>query len=222
MTPDNSPVYEFGAFRLEVGERRLLYEGRPMPLTTKVFDTLRVLLERPGRLFTKDELMQRIWPDTVVEENNLSHNISVLRRLLKEQPGGLRFIETVPRVGYRFIADVTPSGAPTSLPALGAPGASARTRRQEIRFGTSGGCPRIAEAIVGTGPPVAKTAICLHNLDYECDSPVWRQWVTEISQRHSLVRWDERGCGLSDWTVDDVSLDAWVRDQETVVNALGL
>src|SRR5262245_48620082 len=114
MTPDNSPVYEFGAFRLEVGERRLLYEGRPMPLTTKVFDTLRVLLERPGRLLTKDELMQRIWPDTVVEENNLNHNISVLRRALGEQAIGKHYIETVPRVGYRFAAEVKQSGAGVS------------------------------------------------------------------------------------------------------------
>jgi pimeloyl-ACP methyl ester carboxylesterase len=69
---------------------------------------------------------------------------------------------------------------------------------------------------------LAKTANWLSHIEYEWDSPVWKHWVSEISQRHSLVRWDERGCGLSDWTVDELSLDAWVRDQETVVDALGL
>ena len=88
MTPHLSPVYEFGAFRLEVGERRLLCDGRPVPLTAKVFDTLRVLVEHAGRLLTKDELMQSIWPDSVVEENNLNHNVSVLRRALGEQEIG--------------------------------------------------------------------------------------------------------------------------------------
>jgi DNA-binding winged helix-turn-helix (wHTH) protein len=76
MTADSSPTYAFGPFRLEVGERRLLCEGRAVPLRTKVFDTLRVLVEHSGRLLTKHELMQIIWPDTSVEENNLNHNIS--------------------------------------------------------------------------------------------------------------------------------------------------
>src|SRR6187399_3131018 len=102
MATDQAPAYEFGNFRLEVGERRLLRDGRPIPLTMKVFETLRILLERSGRLLTKDELMQQVWPDTVVEENNLNHNISVLRRALGENAA---FIETVPRVGYRFVAD---------------------------------------------------------------------------------------------------------------------
>src|SRR6476619_6538016 len=95
----DDPVYEFGNFRLDVRERRLLRDGHAIPLATKVFETLRVLLERSGRLVTKDELMRQLWPDTVVEENNLNHNISVLRRALGEQPTGEPFIETVPRIG---------------------------------------------------------------------------------------------------------------------------
>ena len=87
MTSDQGPVYEFGELRLEVGERRLLRRGRPVPLTTKVFDTLRVLLERSGRLLTKDELMRLVWPDSVVEENNLNHNISALRRVSQGNQG---------------------------------------------------------------------------------------------------------------------------------------
>src|SRR5262245_63131595 len=113
MTSDHSPVYEFGPFRLDVRERRLLCDGQPVPLTTKVFDTLRVLVEHAGRLLTKDELMRCVWPDSVVEENNLNHNISVLRRAVGEQATGQRYIETVPRVGYRFVADVKQSGVTT-------------------------------------------------------------------------------------------------------------
>jgi pimeloyl-ACP methyl ester carboxylesterase len=75
---------------------------------------------------------------------------------------------------------------------------------------------------VGTGPPLAKAANWLSHIEYEWDSPVWRHWIGEISQRHRLVRWDERGSGLSDWNVGELSLDAWVRDQEAVVDALGL
>ena len=72
-------IYEFGPFRLETGERRLLRDGRPIRLRGKVFDTLCVLVSRPGRLVEKDDLISAVWPDTVVEENNLAHNINALR-----------------------------------------------------------------------------------------------------------------------------------------------
>jgi len=214
-------VFEFGDFRLDVRERRLLKDGQPVPLTRKALETLRVLLERSGRLITKDELMQYIWPDTVVEENNLNQNISTLRRALGEPTTGLQFIETVPGVGYRFVADVARSGpsAGTSSPP---PAASVRTPRQEIRFCTTADCARIAYAAVGAGPPLVKAANWLTHIEHEWESPVWRHWIRQISQRHLLVRWDERGCGLSDWNADALSLDAWVRDMETVVDALAL
>jgi len=92
-------VYEFGSFRLETSERRLLRDGRPIPLRGKVLDTLCVLVSRPGCLIKKDELIAIVWPDTVVEENNLAHNINALRKAL----GDPRLIETVPGKGYRFV-----------------------------------------------------------------------------------------------------------------------
>ena len=95
MGANTSATYQFGPFRLEVSERRLLCDGRTVPLRTKVFDTLCVLVEHSGRLLTKHELMQSLWPDTAVEENNLNHNISTLRRALGEQATGQRYIETV-------------------------------------------------------------------------------------------------------------------------------
>jgi pimeloyl-ACP methyl ester carboxylesterase/DNA-binding SARP family transcriptional activator len=83
---------------------------------------------------------------------------------------------------------------------------------------------RLAYGISGTGPPLVKASNWLTHLDYDWDSPVWRHWWEALSARHTLVRYDERGCGLSDWDVDSASftLDAWVRDLETVVDALGL
>jgi len=99
-------IYEFGPFRLEVEERRLLREGHLVRLRAKVFDTLRVLVEHQGHLVGKEELMQTIWPDSIVEENNLDHNISTLRRALGGKATGQQYIETVPRQGYRFVATV--------------------------------------------------------------------------------------------------------------------
>ena len=98
--------YEFGPFRLDEIERLLLRDGQTVQLAPKVFDTLVALVEQNGRLVTKDDLMSRLWPDTFVEEGTLTRNISDLRKALGETPGGERYIETVPRRGYRFMAGV--------------------------------------------------------------------------------------------------------------------
>jgi DNA-binding winged helix-turn-helix (wHTH) protein/TolB-like protein/tetratricopeptide (TPR) repeat protein len=102
--------YEFGPYRLDAVKRLLLREDEVVPLKSKVFDTLLVLVEESGRVLEKDELMKKLWPDTVVEEANLSIYISTLRRALGERPGENRYIVTIPGQGYRFVAEVRESG----------------------------------------------------------------------------------------------------------------
>jgi TolB-like protein/Tfp pilus assembly protein PilF len=100
------PIYEFGAFSVDPSERLLLRDGLPIPLAPKVFETLIALVENSGRLVDKDELISRLWPDTFVEEATLARNISDVRKALGEGSGERRYIETVPKRGYRFVADV--------------------------------------------------------------------------------------------------------------------
>lgn len=100
-------TYQFGPFRLSVIERQLFRGETPISLTPKVFETLVVLVEQAGRLVHKDEFLSRIWPDTVVEEVGLAHNISQLRRVLGDGRHAPRFIQTVPKRGYRFVAPIT-------------------------------------------------------------------------------------------------------------------
>jgi DNA-binding winged helix-turn-helix (wHTH) protein/TolB-like protein/Tfp pilus assembly protein PilF len=107
MGQQDNHSYEFGRFRLKVAERVLLREGELVPLTPKVFDILVILVEHGGQVVAKDDLMKRVWPNTFVEEGNLTQNISLLRKALGETPGGVQFIETVPRRGYRFVAETT-------------------------------------------------------------------------------------------------------------------
>jgi pimeloyl-ACP methyl ester carboxylesterase/DNA-binding CsgD family transcriptional regulator len=97
-----------------------------------------------------------------------------------------------------------------------------RPPRQTIRFRTSDDGTRIAWAESGEGPPLIKVSNWLSHLEFEWDSPVWRHWLTELSRRYRLIRYDQRGCGLSDWSAPDLSFDAWVRDLETIVDATGL
>ena len=93
---------------------------------------------------------------------------------------------------------------------------------QTIRFCTSADGARIAFATVGVGPPLVKAANWLNHLEFDWNSPVWRHWLRELGRDHTLVRYDERGCGLSDWSAGEMSVDAWVRDLEAVVDTLEL
>ena len=102
------PVYEFEGFRLDA-QRRVLFgvDGQPISLTPRLFDTLLYLVERAGQLLPKEQLLEALWPNVVVEEHNLNKTVSELRRVLGEKPGEHRFIVTKPGRGYRFVADVS-------------------------------------------------------------------------------------------------------------------
>jgi len=99
-------LYEFGPFQLDPPERLLLCEGQPVPMPPKAFDLLVVLVERSGHLVEKEELLKAVWRDSFVEEGNLSVTVSVLRKALNDDRGMHKYIETVSKRGYRFVADV--------------------------------------------------------------------------------------------------------------------
>lgn len=99
-------LFEFGEFHLDTAERLLLRDGRPVRLPPKVFDTLTLLVEHSGHLLDKERLMRELWPDTFVEEVNLSVNISAIRKALGEREHDGRYVETVPKRGYRFTGQV--------------------------------------------------------------------------------------------------------------------
>jgi DNA-binding winged helix-turn-helix (wHTH) protein/TolB-like protein len=110
MSEQTSDFYEFGRFRVKSDERVLLRGEDLVPLTPKAFDILLTLLENDGRIVNKDDLMKKVWPNTFVEEGNLTQNVSLLRKALGESANGPQFIETVPRRGYRFVAPVNRGG----------------------------------------------------------------------------------------------------------------
>ncbi|HVP43933.1 MAG TPA: alpha/beta fold hydrolase [Terriglobales bacterium] len=210
-------MYEFGPFRLEVEERRCLKRGQPVRLRGKVFDTLAALVTHHGRLLRKDELLGMVWPDTIVEENNLDHTISRLRKALGDQG---QYIETVPRQGYRFVAPVTESDRTAAPPAVVQ--RPPQIPEQKICFFTTDDGVRIAYSTAGSGPPLVKAANWLNHLEFEWKSPIWRHWIPELTRRHTLIRYDERGNGLSDWNIQDFSFEAWVRDFDQLIDTLGL
>jgi pimeloyl-ACP methyl ester carboxylesterase len=208
----------FGPFLLDVDERRLTRENQEIRLRGKLFDTLAVLVGNAGRLVRKHELMQAIWPDSIVEDNNLDYCVSQLRKLLHPH----KYIETVPKHGYRFVGEVKSAVPSAKLVQVEPAPEPVDAPEQEIRFFTTSDGVRIAYTIGGTGPTLVRTIDWLNHLDFEWKTPLQRQWLSEIMRYNTLVRYDQRGSGLSDWNVSDFSFERTVQDFEELVDAAGL
>jgi DNA-binding winged helix-turn-helix (wHTH) protein len=142
---------QFGAVTLHVGERLVLKDGRPVSLTPKAFDLLCVLAAHPGRLLTKDELILAVWPDTTVEESNLAYNVFAIRKALGDSADGERYIETVPKRGYRFVAAVTELTVDTQPTQAGdSPDLESQTSASQPNDRPSSGVSTGAEPVVVT------------------------------------------------------------------------
>ena len=114
---DDVMIYALGPFRLDTRDNLLLRGSEPLALGRRALALLRALVERPGALVSKDALIEAAWPGQAVEESNLTVQIASLRKVLGEVPGGDRWIETMPRRGYRFIAPVVAADADAIAPA---------------------------------------------------------------------------------------------------------
>src|ERR1700733_11442195 len=131
MTNHGQGLYEFGPFRLDVRQRLLLRDGQPIPIQPKAFETLFVLVRNSEKVVLKDDLLKAVWPDTFVEESNLSQNIFVLRKALGDSVGANRYIVTIPGRGYRFAEKVQLVGEEASRAEVGEPAAKEGASEQE-------------------------------------------------------------------------------------------
>ena len=227
-------IYRFDGYELDTARLEVRLDGKALAVEPQVFDVLAHLVAHRDRVVPKEELLDSVWGDRFVSESALTSRIKAARRLIGDDGATQRSIRTVHGRGYRFVADVregVPSASPppsrgrptsTPLPEPVAPSADQRANEQRIQFCKTPDGVRLAYASVGDGPPLVKAANWLSHLDYDWESPLWGHWWRELSVRHRLVRYDERGCGLSDWDVDDFSLETWVTDLETVVDAAGI
>ncbi|HKP59715.1 MAG TPA: alpha/beta fold hydrolase [Polyangiales bacterium] len=202
-------VYTFGPFRLEAGERRLLRDGQAVPVAGKTFDLLEILVEGAGTLQKQQNLMDRLWPDVVVEQNNLQYHVSLLRRALGDVAGVE--IQTVRGQGYRLVAEVQPSAA-----------APAPAKLQRTHFCKAHDGTRLAYATLGEGAPFVKAANWLSHLEVDWQGPVWRHWLEFLSRDRCLVRYDARGNGLSDWQPRSITFEDFVEDFASVFDAAGI
>ncbi|MFI9812575.1 alpha/beta fold hydrolase [Saccharothrix variisporea] len=204
-------VYRFGDCLVDPRRFELRRGGDRVHLEPQVFTLLVHLIEHRDRVVAKTELLDAVWGDRFVSDSALTSRVKSLRRAVGDDGNSQRVVATVHGVGYRFVAEVAEPGGDGPV-----------DRTQHIRYCMSSGGVRVAFATSGAGPPLVKAANWLTHLDLEWASPIWSHWLDGLSRRHRLVRYDERGCGLSDWEVADLGFDAWVDDLEAVVDAAGL
>src|SRR4026207_910067 len=161
MSVETKHFYEFGPFRIDSAERVLLRDGRLVHLTGKAFDVLLALAERSGHIVERDELIEKVWPDCFVEEGNLTVTISMLRKVLEAGENGNLYIETVPRRGYRFTAEVRdiPINGAKQTPLNGA-GSRVAANEKELTGTTDGGAAKGQERrLKASAGPGGKTAL---------------------------------------------------------------
>jgi pimeloyl-ACP methyl ester carboxylesterase/DNA-binding winged helix-turn-helix (wHTH) protein len=218
--PTAGVVWRFDDFELDTAVYELRGSGTVIRVEPQVFDVMTQLVGNHDRLVTKEELFDTVWGGRFVGEAALTSRIKAARRALGDDGESQRYIRTVRGRGYQFVGTliqplqaVAPEAPPA--PELAAP-------RQHIAFTKALDGVRLAYAVVGEGPPLVRAANWMTHLGYDIESPVWRHWVRDLSAEHTFIRYDERGCGLSDWEASDFTFDDWVADLESVVEALGL
>jgi pimeloyl-ACP methyl ester carboxylesterase/DNA-binding winged helix-turn-helix (wHTH) protein len=221
-------IHAFDGYELDTDLFELRRNGQPQRVEPQVFDVLSYLVQHADRVVTKQELLDTVWPDGFVSEATLSSRITAARKAIGDSGREQRLIRTVHGRGFRFVGDVTTlngraASQDSSTSPPGASHAAATAKHQQtIRFCTTRDGVRLAYASVGEGPPIVKAPNWLTHLEYEWESPAWRHWWEDLARDHRVVRFDQRGSGLSDRSVDDLSFEAWVLDLETVVEAAGV
>jgi pimeloyl-ACP methyl ester carboxylesterase/DNA-binding winged helix-turn-helix (wHTH) protein len=233
--------YVFGGFRVDLREHVLFDDKGIVPLTPKAFETLLVLVENSGHVLSKEELMKKVWPDSFVEENNLAQNISMLRKALDEEASGQKYIETVPKRGYRFVADVRESlesededELQRTLAAIDLTQGVARhelsrgfnltlERPPETMYARSGDV-NIAYQVIGDAPlDLVFVMGWVSHLEYFWREPNFARFLLRLASFSRLILFDKRGTGLSDRVPINKlpTLEQRMDDVRAVMDAVG-
>jgi pimeloyl-ACP methyl ester carboxylesterase/DNA-binding winged helix-turn-helix (wHTH) protein len=202
---------------LDTDRRELRRGSQLVAIEPQVFDILVYLVENRDRVVSKDDLIASVWRGRVVSDSTMDSRINAVRKAVGDSGGEQRLVRTMARKGFRFVGELATTSKSSKTQE-----SSGTKLQQEVHFCTASDGVRIAYALAGQGLPVVKAANWLNHLEYDWQSPIWSRLLHELATRHRLVRYDERGNGLSDWDVDDISFEAFVRDLESVIEAAGL
>ncbi|WP_245744523.1 alpha/beta fold hydrolase [Lentzea fradiae] len=215
MSGEKEPVrYEFEDYSLDPARLELRRGGERLHVEPQVFQVLLHLVRHRDRVVPRTELLDSVWGDRFVSDSALASRVKAARRAVGDNGTSQRVIRTMFGRGYQLVAPVREVRDAVSVPQS----EPVMWPQQGIRFCTSRDGVRLAHALTGSGPVLVQAARGMTSLDEGAPG----HWLPRLSERHTLVRYDARGCGLSDREVGRFSLDDWVDDLLAVVDALGL
>jgi DNA-binding winged helix-turn-helix (wHTH) protein/pimeloyl-ACP methyl ester carboxylesterase len=219
--------FVFGDCAIDPARRELTRGNAVVEVEPQVFDLLLLLIQRRDQVVSRDDLLDSVWNGRIVSESTVNSRIAAARRAIGDTGEEQQLIRTVARRGIRFVGDVceepsgvVPDAVARTMPPSAAPAPA--TPVQEVTFCRTPDGVHLAVATTGDGPPLVKAANWLSHIEYDWASPIWSPLLVRLASDFRLIRYDERGNGLSDWDVADISFEAFVRDLEAVVDALGL
>ena len=205
---------------LDLNRGEFQLNGQALPLGPTAFRLVAYFVQNHGRLLSKDELVKAVWPNVFVTDDSLIQCVAQLRSALGDESQD--FIKTVRGRGYIFDALVPVVSSPASARPNLETAQLSRTVLQKIQFCTTEDKVQLAYGTVGLGSPLVEVGTWINHLEADWDSPVWRSRLQALASKNQLVRYDCRGCGLSDRQVPGFSFELALSDLEAVVDAAGL
>ncbi len=211
----------FGGYRFDADTGCLWSGTSEIHLTPKASAVLTQLIARAGEPVSKEDLFATVWSGTIVSDDALTSCIQELRRALDDDSRRPRFIETRHRRGYRFVAELSEVAPREVADAANAPRRDDQHSEQEIRFCTTSDGVSLAYSAVGTGPYIVRVLGHFTHLEVEWEWPDLRCFWEHLAERHTVIRYDGRGMGLSDPYAGEFNEDTRQRDLEAVLTAIG-
>ncbi|TNF86358.1 MAG: alpha/beta hydrolase [Gammaproteobacteria bacterium] len=216
--------YRFDNCELDNDSGELKRNGEPIAVEPQVFDLLVYLIENRDRLIDHEALIESVWNGRIVSDSAIAARISAARKAVGDSGKEQRVIKTVSRKGFRFLPTVECLNDDAAGSAGTEHGPAAEIQaldHQQIQICKSADGTRIAYARTGQGLPLIRTGHWLTHLEHDWHSPIWRPFLDRMGRHFEVVRYDQRGCGLSDWEVTDFAFERFVEDLEAIADASG-
>jgi len=207
-------IYSFAECVLDTDRYTLLRHDEEVHVEPQVFDVLRLLVENEGTLVTVEQLISNVWNGRCISDAAISSRINAARTAVGDNGKAQQVIKTIPRRGFKLVASVRRPGEALSDHQL--------SQTQTVRYAKSQDGTHIAYAVTGQGPKVLRTGHFLTHLEQDWTNAVWRPYLDRLGVGHSVVRYDQRGTGLSNDTPDDLSVEAQSNDLLAVANAASM
>ncbi|CAN5881887.1 alpha/beta fold hydrolase [soil metagenome] len=217
--------YTFFDCEIDTDTQEVRSAGIPTRVEPQVFDLLRHLAENPNRVISRDELIETVWCGRIVSESAISSRINAARKAIGDDGTRQAAIKTISRRGIRLTAPVqrhVQAPAMEISDRLDREPTATPDHIQTVRFSRAADGTKIAFARFGSGPPLVRVGHWMTHLEHDWHSPIWRPFLGELGNSFTVLRYDQRGNGLSDRDPEDLSLPAFVGDLEAVIDAAGL